>query len=213
MQCTEIILIIFDSKGECLSYRTKSHSLLELHTNMAQFKALSAFVILFHLFMNTYGLSSVKTCRERLDSLESIVESLKEGFAKHKTNNDHEDMMLKIKLEGENRELKRRLKTLEAIVMTSSRRMEELEARIVELESTDRFPKFEFDELKTKSNQTDVPKENTLKNSEPSTTDYLMKIHVQRNNSVTESRVGQFKRIPYIPKERSMTTTGGVCLK
>lgn len=151
--------------------------------------------------------------RERLDSLESIVESLKEGFAKHKTNNDHEDMMLKIKLEGENRELKRRLKTLEAIVMTSSRRMEELEARIVELESTDRFPKFEFDELKTKSNQTDVPKENTLKNSEPSTTDNLMKIHVQRNNSVTESRVGQFKRIPYIPKERSMTTTGGVCLK
>lgn len=91
--------------------------------------------------------------------------------------------------------------------------MEELEARIVELESTDRFPKFEFDELKTKSNQTDVPKENTLKNSEPSTTDNLMKIHVQRNNSVTESRVGQFKRIPYIPKERSMTTTGGVCLK
>lgn len=215
MQCTEIILIIFDGKGECLSYRTKSHSLLELHTNMAQFKALSAFVILFHLFMNTYGLSSVKTCRERLDSLESIVESLKEGFAKHKTNNDHEDMMLKIKLEGENRELKRRLKTLEAIVMTSSRRMEKLEARIEELESTDHFPKFEFDELKTKSNQTDVPKENTLinKNSETSTTDNLMTIHVRRNNSVTESRVGQLKRIPYIPKERSATTTGGVCLK
>lgn len=214
MQCTKIILIIFDSEGECLSYRTKSHSLLELHTNMAQFKALSAFVILFHLFMNTYGLSSVKTYRERLDSLESIVESLKEGFAKHKTNNDREDMMLKIKLEGENRELKSRLKTLEAIVMTSSRRMEELEARIVELEFTDRqFPKFEFDELKTKSNQTDVPKENTLKNSEPSTTDDLMNIHAQRNNLVTESRVGQFKRIPYIPKERSATTTGGVCLK
>lgn len=191
MQCTEIILIIFDGKGECSSYRTKSHSLLELHTNMAQFKALSAFVILFHLFMNTYGLSSVKTCRERLDSLESIVESLKEGFAKQKTNSDHEDMMLKIKLEGENRELKRRLKTLEAIVMTSSRRMERLEARIVELESTDHFPKFEFDELKTKSNQTNVPKENTLinKNSETSTTDNLMKIHVQRNNSATESRV------------------------
>lgn len=179
MQCTEIILIIFDGKGECSSYRTKSHSLLELHTNMAQFKALSAFVILFHLFMNTYGLSSVKTCRERLDSLESIVESLKEGFAKQKTNSDHEDMMLKIKLEGENRELKRRLKTLEAIVMTSSRRMEKLEARIEELESTDHFPKFEFDELKTKSNQTDVPKENTLinKNSETSTTDNLMTIH------------------------------------
>lgn len=181
MQCTEIILIIFDGKGECSSYRTKSHSLLELHTNMAQFKALSAFVILFHLFMNTYGLSSVKTCRE----------SLKEGFAKQKTNSDHEDMMLKIKLEGENRELKRRLKTLEAIVMTSSRRMEKLEARIEELESTDHFPKFEFDELKTKSNQTNVPKENTLinKNSETSTTDNLMKIHVQRNNSATESRV------------------------
>lgn len=214
MQCTEIILIIFDGKGECLSYRTKSNSLLELHTNMAQFKALSALVILFNLFMNTYGLSSVKTCRERLESLESIVESLKEGFAKHKTNNDNEDTMLKIKLEGENRELKRRLKTLEAIVMTSSRRMERLEARIVELESTDRqFPKFEFDELKTKSNQTDVPKENTLKNSKPSTTDNLMKIYVRRNNSVTESSVGQFKRIPYIPKERSATTTGGVCLK
>lgn len=182
-------------KVECSSYRTKSHSLLELHTNMAQFKALFAFVILFNLFMNTYGLSSVKTCRERLDSLESIVESLKEGFAKHKANNDHEDTMLKMKLEGENKELKRRLKTLEAIVMTSSRRMEKLEARIVELESTDRFPKFEFDELKTKSNQTDVPKENTLKNSEPSTTDDLMKIHVQRNNLATESRVGQFKRI------------------
>lgn len=44
----------------------------------AQFKALSAFVILFNLFINTYGLSSVKTYRERLDSLESIVESLKE---------------------------------------------------------------------------------------------------------------------------------------
>lgn len=98
--------------------------------------------------------------------------------------------------------------------MTSSRRMEELEARIVELESTDRqFPKFEFVELKTKSNQTDVPKENTLKNSETSTTDNLMTIHVQRNSSVTESRVGQLKRIPYIPKERSATTTGGVCLK
>lgn len=166
--------------------------------------------------MNTYGLLSVKTCRERLDSLESIAESLKEGFAKQKTNSDHDDTMLKIKLEGENRELKSRLKTLEAIVMTSSRRMEKLEARIVELEFTDRqFPKFEFDELMTKSNQTDVPKENTLKNSEPSTTDNLMKIHVQRNNLATESRVGQFKRIPYIPKlkERSMTTTGGVCLK
>lgn len=129
--------------------------------------------------------------RERLDSLESIVESLKEGFAKHKTNNDREDMMLKIKLEGENRELKSRLKTLEAIVMTSSRRMEELEARIVELEFTDRqFPKFEFDELKTKSNQTDVPKENTLKNSEPSTTDDLMNIHAQRNNSESDSSKG-----------------------
>lgn len=69
--------------------------------NMAQFKALSALAILFNLFMNTHGLSSVKTCRERLDSLESIVESLKEGFAKHKTNNDHEDTMLKMKLEGE----------------------------------------------------------------------------------------------------------------
>lgn len=123
------------------------------------------------------------------------MESLKEGFAKQKTNNDHEDTMLKMKLEGENRELKSRLKTLEAIVMTSSRRMEELEARIVELESTDRFPKFEFDELNTKSNQTDVPKENTLKNSETSTTDNLMKIHVQRNYLATESRVGQFKRI------------------
>lgn len=163
--------------------------------------------------MNTYGLLSVKTCRERLDSLESIVESLNEGFAKQKTNSDHDDTMLKIKLEGENTELKSRLKTLEAIVMTYSRRMEELEARIVELESTDHFPKFEFDELKTKSNQTDVPKENTLKNSEPSTTDNLMKIHVRRNNLATESRGGQFKRIPYIPKERSMTTTGGVCLK
>lgn len=215
MQCTEIILIIFDGKGECLSYRTKSHSLLELHTNMAQFKALSAVVILFNLFMNTYGLSTVKTCRERLDSLEGIVESLKEGFAKQKTNSDHDDTMLKIKLEGENTELKSRLKTLEAIVMTSSRRMEKLEARIEELESTDHFPKFEFDELKIKSNQTDVPKENTLinKNSETSTTDNLMTIHVQRNNSVTESRVGQLKRIPYIPKERSATTTGGVCLK
>lgn len=146
MQCTEIILIIFDGKGECLSYRTKSHSLLELHTNMAQFKALSAVVILFNLFMNTYGLSTVKTCRERLDSLEGIVESLKEGFAKQKTNSDHDDTMLKIKLEGENTELKSRLKTLEAIVMTSSRRMEKLEARIEELESTDHFPKFEFDE-------------------------------------------------------------------
>lgn len=123
------------------------------------------------------------------------MESLKEGFAKQKTNNDLEDTMLKIKLEGENRELKSRLKTLEAIVMTSSRRMEELEARIVELESTDRFPKFEFDELNTKSNQTDVPKENTLKNSETLTTDNLMKIHVQRNYLATESRVGQFKRI------------------
>lgn len=163
--------------------------------------------------MNTYGLLSVKTCRERLDSLESIVEILKEGFAKQKTNSDHDDTILKIKLEGENTELKSRLKTLEAIVMTYSRRMEELEARIVELESTDHFPKFEFDELKTKSNQTDVPKENTLKNSEPSTTDNLMKIHAQRNNLATESRVGQFKRIPYIPKERSMTTTGGFCLR
>lgn len=91
--------------------------------------------------------------------------------------------------------------------------MEELEARIVELESTDRFPKFEFDKVKTKSNQTDVPKENALKNSETSTTDNLMKIHAQRNNLATASRVGQFKRIPYIPKERSMTTTGGVCLR
>lgn len=197
------------------AYHIEPNHTVYLSCIRTQFKAISEFVILFHLFMNTYGLSSVKTCRERLDSLESIVESLKEGFAKHKTNNDHEDMMLKIKLEGENRELKRRLKTLEAIVMTSSRRMERLEARIVELESTDHFPKFEFDELKTKSNQTDVPKENTLinKNSETSTTDNLMTIHVRRNNSVTESRVGQLKRIPYIPKERSATTTGGVCLK
>lgn len=166
--------------------------------------------------MSIYGLSYVKTCRERLDNLESIVESLKEGFEKHKTSNDHEDTMVKIKFEGENRELKSRLKTLEVIVMTSSRRMEKLEARIVELESTDRFPKFEFDKLKTRSNQTDiVPKENTLPGSlsETSTTDNVMEVHahVQRNNSTTESSVGQFKRIPYIPNERR-TPTGWVCL-
>lgn len=179
----------------------------------AQFKALSAFVILFNLFINTYGLSSVKTYRERLDSLESIVESLKEGFEKHKTNTDHEDTMLKIKLEDENRELKSRLKTLEAIVMTSSRLFEKLEARIVELESTNRFSKFEFDKLKTRSNQTDsVPKENTLENSETLTTDNLMKVRVQSNTLATESSVGQFKRRPYIPKERNVSTIGGVCL-
>lgn len=207
------MIITFDGKGECLSIRTKSHSVLVLQTKMAQFKALSAFVILFNLFINTYGLSSVKTYRERLDSLESIVESLKEGFEKHKTNTDHEDTMLKIKLEDENRELKSRLKTLEAIVMTSSRLFEKLEARIVELESTNRFSKFEFDKLKTRSNQTDsVPKENTLENSETSTTDNLMKVHVQSNNLATESSVGQFKRRPYIPKERNVSTIGGVCL-
>lgn len=94
--------------------------------------------------------------------------------------------------------------------------MEKLEARIVELESTDRFPKFEFDKLKTRSNQTDiVPKENTLPGSlsETSTTDNVMEVHahVQRNNSTTESSVGQFKRIPYIPNERR-TPTGWVCL-
>lgn len=216
MQYTEMTLIIFDGIGECLSIRTKSRSVVVLQTKMAQFKALSAFVILFNLFMSIYGLSSVKTCRERLDNLESIVESLKEGFEKHKTSNDHEDTMVKIKFEGENRELKSRLKTLEVIVMTSSRRMEKLEARIVELESTDRFPKFEFDKLKTRSNQTDiVPKENTLPGSlsETSTTDNVMEVHahVQRNNSTTESSVGQFKRIPYIPNERR-TPTGWVCL-
>lgn len=70
--------------------------------------------------MNIYGLLFVKICRERFDSLESIVESLKEGFVKYKINNDYEDMMLKIKFEGENRELKRRLKMLEVIVMIFS---------------------------------------------------------------------------------------------
>lgn len=97
--------------------------------------------------------------------------------------------------------------------MTSSRLFEKLEARIVELESTNRFSKSEFDKLKTKSNQTDsVPKENTLENSETLTTDNLMKVHVQSNNLATESSVGQFKRRPYIPKERNLSTIGGVCL-
>lgn len=87
--------------------------------------------------MNIYGLLFVKIYRERFDSLESIVESLKEGFVKYKINNDCEDMMLKIKFEGENRELKSRLKMLEVIVMIFSRWMEELEVRIVELEFID----------------------------------------------------------------------------
>lgn len=60
--------------------------------------------------------------------------------------------MLKIKFEGENRELKRRLKMLEVIVMIFSWWMEELEVRIVELEFIDYFLKFEFDELKIKLN-------------------------------------------------------------
>lgn len=102
--------------------------------------------------MNIYGLLFVKICRERFDSLESIVESFKEWFVKYKINNDYEDMMLKIKFEGENRELKRRLKMLEVIVMIFSWWMERLEVRIVELEFIDYFLKFEFDELKIKLN-------------------------------------------------------------
>lgn len=60
--------------------------------------------------------------------------------------------MLKIKFEGENRELKSRLKMLEVIVMIFSWWMEELEVRIVELEFIDYFLKFEIDELKIKLN-------------------------------------------------------------
>lgn len=60
--------------------------------------------------------------------------------------------MLKIKFEGENRELKRRLKMLEVIVMIFSWWMEKLEVRIEELEFIDYFLKFEFDELKIKLN-------------------------------------------------------------
>lgn len=63
------MIITFDGKGECLSIRTKSHSVLVLQTKMAQFKALSAFVILFNLFINTYGLSSVKTYHRAKNNL------------------------------------------------------------------------------------------------------------------------------------------------
>ncbi|XP_065921210.1 uncharacterized protein [Magallana gigas] len=107
---------------------------------MATIKTIALVVVLIHFVLDVYGLSSDDTCRERLDNLEKLLANLNEKFQNHQTENTKVDAMFKL-IQEENSYLKSRLKSLEDIVLTSSRRTEKLEARIADLESSNWFLK------------------------------------------------------------------------
>nr|XP_019918432.2 uncharacterized protein LOC105317520 isoform X1 [Crassostrea gigas] len=107
---------------------------------MAKLKTTVFIVVLFHFVLDVYGLSSDDTCIERLDNLEKLLANLNEKLENHQAEKTKDDAMFK-DIQDENSYLKRRMKSLEEIVLTSSRRTEKLEARIADLESSNWFLK------------------------------------------------------------------------
>eukprot|EP00105_Crassostrea_gigas_P018477 XP_011436618.2 PREDICTED: uncharacterized protein LOC105334760 isoform X2 [Crassostrea gigas] len=114
-----------------------AHSTQLVQRKMATLKTIALVVVLVHFVLDVYGLSSDDTCRERL---EKLLANLNEKFQNHQTENTKVDAMFRI-IQDENSYLKSRLKSLEEIVLTSSRRTEKLEARIADLESSNWFLK------------------------------------------------------------------------
>lgn len=54
------------------------HSAKLVQRKMATLKIITLVVVLFHIVVNVYGLSSDETCRERLDNLERLLANLNE---------------------------------------------------------------------------------------------------------------------------------------
>nr|XP_011412477.3 uncharacterized protein LOC105317520 isoform X2 [Crassostrea gigas] len=107
---------------------------------MAKLKTTVSVVVLFHFVLDVFGLSPGETCRKRLDNLEKLLTNLNEKLENLQAEKNKDDTLYKA-IQDENIYLKRRMKSLEEIVLTSSRRTEKLEARIVDLESSNWFLK------------------------------------------------------------------------
>lgn len=180
---------------------------------MATLQTISIVVVLFHFVLDVYGLSSDETCRERLDNLEKLLANLNEKFENHQTDSTKDDAMFKV-IHDENSYLKSRLKSLEEIVLTSSRRMEKLEARIADLESSNWFLKSRlrtanvFDKkylstllgnLKTD----DSRRENTTTGS---TTTHGNEMKIQRQTTMVKRKSSQLEKKRISSNEKRLLT-------
>lgn len=127
------------------------HSAKLVQRKMATLKIITLVVVLFHIDVNVFGLSSDETCRERLDNLERLLANLNEKLETIKrtaAKMTRYSKLFKTKIVF----LKRRLKSLEDIVLTSTRRMEKLEDKIADLEFSNWFLKSRLTTANNKSN-------------------------------------------------------------
>ncbi|XP_019918432.3 multimerin-2 [Magallana gigas] len=173
-------------------------------------------VVLFHIALDVYGLSSDDTCIERLDNLEKLLANLNEKLENHQAKKTKDDAMFK-DIQDENSNLRRRMKSLEEIVLTSSRRTEKLEARIADLESSNWFLKsrmtsantnFRFNKKYSNSllgnlRTDDLSKENTT--TDPPT-NHGNKEKLQLQTASVKRKISQSEKIPRASKEKRILT-------
>ncbi|XP_052718320.1 uncharacterized protein LOC128190339 [Crassostrea angulata] len=192
-----------------------AHSTQQVQRKMAKVKTTAFVVVLFHFALDVYGLSSDETCRQRLDNLEKLLANLNEKLENHQAEKTKDDTMFRV-IQDENSYLKRRMKFLEEIVHTSSRRTEKLEARIADLESSNWFLKsrltantnFRFNKKYSSSllknlKTDDLRKENTT--TGPSTT-HSNEEKLQLQTASVKRKISQSEKIPRASKEKRLLT-------
>lgn len=192
------------------------HSAKLVQTKMATLKTITLVVVLFHIDANVYGLSSDETCRERLDNLERLLANLNEKLENQQADSSKYDAIFKV-IQDENSFLKRRLKSLEEIVLTSTRRMEKLEDKIADLESSNWFLKsrlttvnnnYSFDKNYLSSlfwnlKASDSRKESTT--TKTSTT-HGNEMKTRLQTSMVKRKIRQLEKKPSVSQEKRILT-------
>ncbi|XP_065928399.1 uncharacterized protein [Magallana gigas] len=183
---------------------------------MATLKTITLVVVLFHIDVNVYGLSSDESCRERLDNHEILLAKLNEKLENHQADSTKDEAIFKV-IQDENSYLKRRLKSLEEIVLTSTYRTEKLEARIADLESSNWFLKsrlttannnYSFDENYLSSlfwnlKASDSRKESTT--TKTSTT-HGNEMKTRLQTSMVKRKIRQLEKKPSVSQEKRLLT-------
>lgn len=193
-----------------------SHSAKLVQRKMATLKTITLVVVLFHIDVNVYGLSSDESCRERLDNHEILLAKLNEKLENHQADSTKDEAIFKV-IQDENSYLKRRLKSLEEVVLTSTYRTEKLEARIADLESSNWFLKsrlttannnYSFDENYLSSlfwnlKASDSRKESTT--TKTSTT-HGNEMKTRLQTSMVKRKIRQLEKKPSVSQEKRLLT-------
>lgn len=183
---------------------------------MAKLKTTVFIVVLFHFVLDVYGFLSDDTCIERLDNLEKLLANLNGKLENHQAEKTKDDAMFK-DIQDENSYLRRKMKSLEEIVHTSSRRTETLEARIADLESSNWFLKsrlnsentnFRFNKKYSNSllgnlKTDDLRKENTT-TDQP--TNHGNEEKVQLQTASVKRKISQSEKKPSASKQKRLLT-------